>query len=366
MAKTADKEYMQRALELAAKGRGSTSPNPMVGAVIVKKGQILAEGYHRKAGTDHAEIVALKKAGADARGATLYVSLEPCCHRGRTGPCTDAIAAAGIKRVVYAMKDPNPLVNGKGGARLRRAGIAVDNGVLKAEAKRLNERYVGFHVNHRPFITLKVAQTLDGRIATLTGDSQWITGPESLKFAHLLRAESDAVLVGAGTVAKDDPSLTVRNVKGKNPYRIIVTSSLRIPRGCRLLIDNKDGKTIIASTADAIRRFTRKPLEGDIIFWEIIRGKDGLIDLQDLVRKAADFGLVSLLVEGGAKLTTSFLHAGMYDKFVAIIAPKLIGDGISAVGDLHVRQLRKAIELGRGSFRQSGLDMIFEGYPERK
>jgi diaminohydroxyphosphoribosylaminopyrimidine deaminase/5-amino-6-(5-phosphoribosylamino)uracil reductase len=365
MADVDDIEFMKQALDLAYKGNGATSPNPMVGAVIVKDRRIISRGFHRKAGTDHAEIVALKKAGKTASGATLYVTLEPCCHHGKTGPCTDAIIAAGIRRVVYAVKDPNPDVDGKGAARLKRAGITVQSGVLRDEAKRLNEKYFGYLTNKRPFVILKTAQTIDGRIATATGDSQWISSPESLAFAHKLRAEVDGVVVGMGTVRVDNPSLTVRHAKGENPYRIIVAGSPKVPRKCALLNRNGDERTIVAGSEQAIDRLTRTRKNGDLTCWRVNMRRDGLVDLRDLLNKADEFGLRSLLVEGGGRLATSFLMRGLVDKYVAIIAPIVLGEGVSAVGDLRIRRLTKALKFERQSFIPSGRDMIFVGYPVR-
>ncbi|MEW5796602.1 MAG: bifunctional diaminohydroxyphosphoribosylaminopyrimidine deaminase/5-amino-6-(5-phosphoribosylamino)uracil reductase RibD, partial [Candidatus Zixiibacteriota bacterium] len=244
---------MQRALDLAAKARGWTSPNPMVGAVIVKNGRIVAEGYHHRAGLDHAEVVALKKAGTRAKGATVYVTLEPCAHVGCTGPCANALIRAGVARVIYSSVDPNPLVSGKGHKKLRKAGIAVERGLLRREAEKLNEAYFAFHRNGRPFVTLKMAQTIDGRIATATGDSQWISSPASLKLAHRLRAENDAVMVGMGTVRADNPALTVRLVKGKNPYRLIVGGRDPVPKSRRIFASNEDLRTVLAAPAKTIR-----------------------------------------------------------------------------------------------------------------
>ena len=356
---------MQRALELAARARGKTSPNPMVGAVIVKNNRIVAEGYHRRAGEDHAEVVALKRAGSRASGATLYVNLEPCCHTGNTGPCTRAIAESGVKCVVMAIRDPDPRVAGKGAACLRRAGVSVCSGVLGREATRLNEQYIGFHRNRRPFIILKLAQTLDGRIAAATGDSRWISGAASLRHAHRLRSEVDAVVVGLGTVKADNPQLTVRLVKGDNPYRIIVSRSLAFPHVCRLLDDNTDQRTIVASTEEAIRRFSRRQSVPRLTYWTIRKGKDGLLNLLDLVREAGAFGLQSLLVEGGAALATSFIRAGLVDKYIFVTAPKLMGEGVSTLGDLSVRKLTDAIEFDDGTFTPCGSDMIFTGYARK-
>ncbi len=365
MAVKADIQFMQRALELAARARGKTSPNPMVGAVIVRNGKIIAEGYHRRAGEAHAEVIALKKAGSRAAGAAMYVTLEPCCHTGNTGPCTRAIIDSRISRVVCAVRDPDPRVNGKGVARLRRAGIRVSTGMLRREAIRLNEQYLGFHRNKRPYVILKLAQTLDGRIATATGDSRWISSSESRKYAHRLRSEVDAVVVGMGTVRADDPALTVRLVKGTNPYRIVISQSLAFPRSCRLLDDNSDHKTIIASTEEAIERFSHRRKRGSLAFWTIKKDKGGLLNEQDFIEKATAFGLRSLLVEGGAGTATSFIRAGVIDKYVFITAPKVIGKGISAVGDLKIRKLTEAVHFEDWSFERFGGDMVFSGYPRR-
>ena len=235
VADSIDRKYMERALQLAEKARGRTSPNPMVGALLVKNGRVVGEGYHHAVGCDHAEIVAIKKAKKNSAGATLYVSLEPCCHIGKTRPCTEAIIRANIRKVVYAVKDPDPRVSGRGARTLKKAGLEVVGGILKKQARLLNEQFFGYHETGRPYVILKYAQSLDGRIATKSGDSKWITGPQARKFAHHLRADVDAVLVGSETVRQDDPALTVRHVPGTNPYRVIVTSSMKIPRQCRLI-----------------------------------------------------------------------------------------------------------------------------------
>lgn len=354
---------MMRALELATQGRGQTSNNPMVGTVIVKNGRVIAEGYHRKAGTDHAEVVALKKAGKRAVGSTAYVTLEPCCHTGCTGPCSDALIRAGVSRVVYAAVDPNPMVKGKGARRLRRAGIKVESGLLRKEAERLNEAYHGFHRNGRPFVTLKMAQTLDGRIATATGDSQWISGPPALKLSHQLRAENDAILVGLGTVRTDDPALTVRKVKGKNPYRIVATASGKLPKSCQLLKNNTDLRTVVASTTEGIKRLSKKPRTGDLIYWDVRKGRRGGLDLVDFLAKARDFGIQSMLVEGGASLATSFLKAKLVDKIVLVVAPRILGKGTETVGDLGIKKLSRSIRLERVTVQRVGQDTVVSGYP---
>ncbi|MEW6049789.1 MAG: bifunctional diaminohydroxyphosphoribosylaminopyrimidine deaminase/5-amino-6-(5-phosphoribosylamino)uracil reductase RibD [Candidatus Zixiibacteriota bacterium] len=359
-------QFMERALTLAARGRGNTSPNPMVGAVVVKRGRIIAEGYHRRAGADHAEIVALKRAGHLAWGSTLVVSLEPCCHTGRTGPCTQAIIESGISRVVYATNDPDPRVDGQGATVLRRAGVIVEKGLLGHEARTLNEAYFCYHTKHRPFVVLKTAQSIDGRIATATGDSKWISGHDALVFAHRLRAEADAVVVGMGTVIADNPALTVRHVAGANPYRIVVTRSMSFPRHCQLLEKDGDLKTIVASSRRSLSRFGTTRRRHSPILWEITTNTHGLLDLGDLVTKARQFGFRSLLVEGGGKLATSFLKAGLVDKYIVVLAPMVIGEGVSSVGNLSVTTLSKSVKFDKYEFLPCGKDYLFVGYPSTK
>lgn len=363
MADTADNTYMSRALALAERGRGKTSPNPMVGAVLVKNGRIIAEGFHRKSGTAHAEIIALRQAGKRARGATVYVTLEPCSHTAQTGPCAQALIEAGVARVVYATVDPDPRVKGRGGRMLRQAGIKVKTGVLKQEALRLNEAYHYFHSNHRPFVTLKMAQTLDGRIATSSGDSKWISGPIARKMAHQLRAQNDAVLVGAGTVRQDNPALTVRHVKGRNPYRVVVSTSGRLPRQSQLLSDNKDFKTVVATNIKAAHKLSLGSNAG-LTYWAVKQLRDGRLDPSDILTKAAEFGIRSILIEGGAELATSFLKAGLVDKYIAIVAPVIVGQGTNAVADLGVRKIADSIKLDRVTVERLGSDLVVTGYPK--
>jgi len=353
-------------LTLAEKGRGRTSPNPMVGAILVKGGSVIGRGYHRAVGRDHAEIAALKDAGRSARGSTMYVTLEPCCHTGRTGPCSQAIIEAGLSKLFYAARDPDPRVNGKCARLLRKAGIEVTGGLLRREARRLNDWYFGYVENGRPFVILKHAQSLDGRIATRTGDSRWISGRESLKLAHRLRSEVDAVLVGSGTVRADDPALTVRLVKGNNPYRIVVSASMNLPIHSRLLKDNKDCRTILATTAAAREKFARRKRLPHMIFWEVSANRSGGIDIEDLVQKAMDFGFQSLLVEGGAELATSFMKSGLVDKYIIITAPVILGKGVNAIGELNARTIADGTYFNDYTMEKSGGDCVFVGYPGRK
>ncbi len=366
MTDSAELTYMKRALELAERGRGKTSPNPMVGAVIVNHGKIVGEGYHRMVGRDHAEVAAIRSARGKTQGATLYVTLEPCCHVGRTGPCTQAIIESGISKVVIPLKDPNPVVNGKGIRQLRQAGIEVTSGVMKQEAARLNDAYMGYYKLHRPYVILKTAQTLDGRIATSGGDSKWISSEQSRKLGHRLRAEVDAVVIGSGTLSADNPSLNVRFVNGSSPYRIVVTGSGNIPASSKLLKSNADLKTIVATSKNGMTRITRAKSNRNLVLWQVRSDIRGQIDLHDFLGKANDFGLRTILVEGGSRLATSFLKAGLVDKCVVIMAPKIVGEGVSAVGDLKISKISRAIEFSDVRFFQSGSDMVFIGYPVRK
>ena len=352
---------MTRALELAQKGRGNTLPNPMVGAVLVKNGKIVGEGYHKGPGKPHAEVEAIKKAGKLSRGATMFVSLEPCCHVGRTGPCTDTIKEAGIKKVVYAITDTNPLVNGKGARILRKYGIQASNGLMSLEAARLNDVYFGIVEKQKPYVTLKIAQSLDGRIATVSGDSKWISCKESRKFVHSLRAESDAVLVGSGTYRKDNPHLTTRLTKGKNPYRIVVSSKLKVLKGSFLIDHNNDHKTILALSGDCDDGNFKKG--NGLTYWKVASSRDNRVDLRDLLNKAWEFGIKSILVEGGSQIATSFLKEKLVDKFVIITAPILLGKGVDSIGELNTTNISQAIRF-RDSYRfPSGPDDIFVGYP---
>jgi diaminohydroxyphosphoribosylaminopyrimidine deaminase/5-amino-6-(5-phosphoribosylamino)uracil reductase len=355
-----DERYIRLALKLAEKGKGYTSPNPAVGAVVVKDGRIVGKGYHRRAGAPHAEREALDDARENAAGGTLYVNLEPCCHFGRTGPCTDAIIRAGIKRVVFSFRDPNPKVNGFGEMILKKAGIKVKSGILADESKALNESYIKSITTGLPFLTLKMAQSLDGRIATAMGDSRWISGEKSLIFAHQLRAWADAVAVGAGAVAADNPQLTVRFVKGKNPYRIIISSHPKISSRFNLFAHNDDAKTILATSKSAARKISRR----NLIVWQIKDSSRGL-SLTDFLCKAGEFGIQDLLVEGGGRLATSFLRQKLVDKLHLVIAPIIIGRGREAVGELNIRKLIDAIKFDSAHFQASGEDILFTGYPAR-
>lgn len=354
---------MSRALELAAKGKGQTSPNPMVGAVVVSGGKIVGEGYHKKAGTDHAEIVALKKAGKKSVGATLYVNLEPCSHTGKTGPCTESVISAGIRRVVYASNDPDKRVSGKGADKLRRAGIKVTSRILAREAEQLNECYLFSQRHQRPFVILKLAQSLDGRIATSTGDSKWISSDDCRRLVHALRSEVDAVVVGAETVRRDNPKLTVRHVKGRSPYRIVLVGKSPIPTTRHILSDNTDHKTIVAVTkSEALTQPLNRIKKHGVDIWKL-PGKGNQVDPKAFLREADRRSIRSILVEGGSAIATSFLQQKLVDKLILITAPRLIGDGQNSVGDLRISRIADSISFDRESRFELGGDQVFVGYP---
>jgi diaminohydroxyphosphoribosylaminopyrimidine deaminase/5-amino-6-(5-phosphoribosylamino)uracil reductase len=355
-----DEYYMHLALQLAAKGRGKVSPNPMVGAVIVKKGKIIGRGYHQSYGEGHAEVNAIKNATANVAGSTLYVTLEPCCHEGKTPPCVEIIAQKNIHRVVIGAIDSNPQVSCQGISYLQNLDIEVKTGVLEKECRNLNEVFFHFMETGLPFVTIKYAQTLDGRIATTEGLSQWISSGASRKYAHKLRAEHDAVLVGIGTVKKDDPELTVRLVRGRNPLRIIVDSKLQINNQAKVLQNTSPAKTLIATIKNKNyddTQFQSITTTGAQII-AVDADKQGKVDLKKLLKKLAARGISSVLIEGGAQIITSVLRDNLADRLVTVIAPKILGKGIEAVGDLNIRDLNSAKFLSIRKIRKSGEEDI--------
>lgn len=360
-----DEEFMREALQLARNAEGRTSPNPMVGAVIVRDGRIVAVGWHRKAGTPHAEVHALRMAGDLAKGATLYVTLEPCAHYGRTGPCAKAVVEAGIRRVVIAMQDPNPLVAGKGIRILREAGVEVTCGVLEEEARKLNEVFLKWITEKMPFVVLKTAMSLDGKIATRTGASQWITGEAARLRVHRYRDRYDAILVGIGTVLADDPSLTTRlpDGTGRNPVRIIVDSKARTPLVAKVVAD-KAARTIIAVTEAAPEaRVAALRAAGVEV---LIAGRGPQVDLRLLCRQLGQQDICSIFVEGGGSIGFSFLQAGLVDKLHAFIAPKLIGGrtALTPVEGEGFAELKDAVELRDMEAEQLGADLLVTAYTQ--
>lgn len=357
-----DEEWMRRSLRLAEKGRGRTSPNPMVGAVLVKNGRMVGEGYHAKAGEDHAEIIALRQAGEEARGATLYLNLQPCTHYGKTPPCAPVVIRSGVKRIVIGMEDPNPLVKREGVESLREAGLEVEVGLREKECRRLNEAYCKYIMKKEPFIILKVAATLDGRIAARDGDSKWISGETSRRFVHRLRDQVDGVLVGIGTVLRDDPMLTARIRAGRNPFRIILDSRLRMPEEARVIAVSPS-KTIIATTEaapkDKIERLERRDVR--IL---VLDSKEGRVSLRSCLSRLGEMEMMTLLVEGGSEINGSFLDEGLIDKLLLFLSPKLIGDtqAVGIFGGRGAVNLKQAILLRELKTRRIGEDILVEGY----
>lgn len=358
-----DERLMRRALALAARGRGTTRPNPMVGAVIARGGKVLAEGYHRRAGGPHAEIAALARLGPRAaRGATLYVTLEPCCHTGRTGPCTDAVLAAGIARVVVAALDPNPLVDGRGVARLRKGGVRVDVGVLSREAEALNAAWATWIASGRPRVTLKAATTLDGFIADGRPRARrapvWITGEEARRVAHELRAAHDAVLVGSGTVAADDPRLTVRLPRarrvGPQPVRVVLDGRLRTRPAAHVLDDGPPTLVFTKRGAPAARVRALRAAGAEVLE---VAAPGGRLSLPQVLQALAERGLQSVLVEGGAAVNGAFVAAGLVDDVAFFLAPTVFGAGIPVtVGP--GRGLPAGLALGPLTVRPVGKDLL--------
>jgi diaminohydroxyphosphoribosylaminopyrimidine deaminase/5-amino-6-(5-phosphoribosylamino)uracil reductase len=355
-----DELYMKRALTLARKGKRWTSPNPMVGCVIVKDGRIIGEGYHKRFGENHAEIKAINSASESLEGATFYVTLEPCSHFGKTPPCVDRIIDSGASCVVAGVLDPNPSVSGGGIEKLKNHGIDTRVGVLEDECRDLNETFFTFMTTKIPFVTLKYAQTIDGRIASATGHSQWISSKASRRFAHALRAEHDAVLVGVDTVIEDDPELTVRLARGQNPVRIIVDSTLRIPGDAKVLKDQKKAQTLIAVTTQSSPQKRSSLNERGTETLVIDEDGAGRVDLRKLLLALGERGLSSVLVEGGANIITSFVKEKLPDRIVIITAPKILGRGIEAIDDLGIQRVDDSIRLIVKSVRRKEDDIIVD------
>jgi diaminohydroxyphosphoribosylaminopyrimidine deaminase / 5-amino-6-(5-phosphoribosylamino)uracil reductase len=352
-----DTFYMKRALRLAAKAKGMTSPNPMVGAVLVKNGKIISEDYHRRPGTPHAEALVLADTREKARGATLYVNLEPCCHtEKRTPPCTKGIINSGVSKVVVAMLDPNPKVSGMGILEIRKAGIEVSIGVLEAEAKKLNEFYIKHITTGKPFVVLKIAMTLDGKIATPEGQSKWITGEQARRSVHRLRSSVDAIITAVGTVKADNPQMTARIKGGKSPLRIVIDPNLDIPSEARIL--QTPPETIIVINQSNSDKFNAFNSSCSAIYF-----KD-LLDLNWLIGKLGMMGITSVLIEGGASLNAHAIEDSIVDKIMVFIAPKIIGgkDSFPAVGGKTFRKLENACRVKDIRIKRFGEDILIEGY----
>lgn len=360
---TDHQKYMQQALELARKGEGRTTPNPPVGAIVVRGGRIVGRGFHPKAGQPHAEIFALREAGDQAEGADLYVTLEPCSHQGRTGPCCEAVALAGINRVFVGCLDPNPQVSGRGIAYLEQQGREVESGLLESECRRLISPFAKHVTTGLPLVILKSAITLDGFTACASGDSQWVSGEASRTHVHRLRDCVDAIMVGIGTVEHDDPRLTTRLEEGgRDPLRVVVDSSLRIDESAAILNLDSEAATLIATTdrapTDKARRLEKKGIE-------LLRatGADGQVDLTALLRHLGQRQIQSVLLEGGASLSGSALKQGLVDRVMVFVAPKLLGggDGLGIFAGKGVTSMADALHLEDVRTSRLGDDLLIEG-----
>ncbi|MBK5276643.1 MAG: bifunctional diaminohydroxyphosphoribosylaminopyrimidine deaminase/5-amino-6-(5-phosphoribosylamino)uracil reductase RibD [Desulfuromonadales bacterium] len=363
MSENSDK-FMKRALVLARKGLGRTSPNPAVGCVIVKDGTIVGEGWHRKAGTPHAEIHALAMAGAAARGADVYVTLEPCCHTGATPPCSEALIKAGVRRVIAGMRDPNPRVNGGGMAALKQADIGTSCGLLEDACRSINIPFIKHITTGMPHVTYKCAMTLDGKIATITGESRWISCEESRKFVHRMRSRSDAIMVGVDTVIADNPQLTVRNVRGRNPLRVIVDSHLRTPESVTVLNEQLSSGTIIATIEPNPHVHLRYQNHGATIL--VCEEQDGRVSMEDLLRKLGKRGIQSILLEGGSRLAGYMLTHGLIDECVFFYAPKVLGsDGFSPFAFTGITDMGQAMAFTNLSVSHIGTDIVVTTHPKK-
>lgn len=363
-----DIHYMKMALGLAAKGRGHTNPNPMVGAVIVKDGEVIARGYHHKCGQGHAEVEAFRDAGdADVTGATMYVSLEPCSHYGKTPPCADLIVSKKIGRVVVAALDPNPLVAGRGIEKLRAAGIEVKTGVLADESIRLNEIFMHYIVHKDPYVLFKAAVSLDGKIATRTGDSQWISCEESRAEVQQLRNQYMAIMVGSNTAIQDNPRLTCRLPGGVNPIRIVVDSRLRIPETLTLVQTARETPTVVACLKGADPAKIKRLETAGVQVMQMDE-KNGHVDLAQLCAQLGQQGIDSILLEGGGTIADAAFRSGIVDKVQIYSAPMIIGgsDAKTAVGGLGAAKLSEAVRLRDMSFRRVGSDLCITAFTDRE
>jgi len=353
---------MKVALRLARRAEGCTSPNPMVGAVVVKDGRVIGRGFHRRAGSPHAEIEALTQAGRRARGATLYITLEPCNHHGRTPPCSDAIIRAGIAQVVIGARDPNPITNGRGLAKLRRTGIRITNGVMEDEARRLNAPFEKAMVSKLPWVVAKVGQSLDGKIATASGQSRWITSPAARRLSHQWRRRVDAVLVGLHTILRDNPRLTARagTARRGRPVRIIVDSQLRTPPTARCLTASPEAPTIIATTVHRPARQARLERHGAQVL--VLPPRQGRVPLRRLCERLVTRGIHSVLIEGGGEVLASAFAERLVDRIVWFIAPVLIGgrSAPSSIGGEGIPRLGQAVRLADTRVRRVGPDLCVE------
>ncbi len=358
----ADESYVQLTIEIAKKGEGSVSPNPLVGCVITKNNKIIGAGYHEKYGEDHAEINAINSSAESLEGSTLYVNLEPCSHFGKTPPCVDRIIKEKIKRVVIGTLDINPLVSGNGVKALKKAGIEVKVGVLEKECIELNKFFFKFITNKLPYVTLKAAQTLDGMIADKNNYSEWISSSESRKYVHWLRARYDAVLIGSETARIDNPKLTVRMVEGRNPYRVVLDSSLKLKSDLNLFKINSDNKTIVITSEKNKSKLKKinqlEKLGVKVLFVKL--DAQGRMQLKSVLKEIAKLQISSILVEGGSKIYSSFLKQKLFDNIFLFVSPKILGNGLKTFSELKSNKLSDAAKLNIRRTQKIGDDLLIE------
>jgi diaminohydroxyphosphoribosylaminopyrimidine deaminase/5-amino-6-(5-phosphoribosylamino)uracil reductase len=357
-----DESYIQLALEIAKKGMGKVSPNPLVGAVIIKNDRIIGAGFHEKYGENHAEINAINSARENLEGSTLYINLEPCAHFGKTPPCVDEIIKNKIKRVVIGTLDVNPITSGKGVKKLKSAGIEVKVGVLEKECIKLNKAFFKYITKKIPYISIKAAQTLDGKIADLNGASRWISSTQSRKYVHNLRSKYDAVLVGSGTIKKDNPALTVRLVEGRNPKRVILDTSLTLKTSYRIFSRNTDKNLIIVTSKNSRSKPRKinilKKLGVQLVFAR--ENEEGQLDLKSVLEELAKIEITSVLIEGGSELITSLIMQKLFDDILIFVSPRLLGEGKPVTGNLGIRSIHKALQLNIENYEKIGDDLFIE------
>jgi diaminohydroxyphosphoribosylaminopyrimidine deaminase/5-amino-6-(5-phosphoribosylamino)uracil reductase len=363
--KSLDELFMLECLRLAGKGAGYVSPNPMVGAVIVQRTKVIGRGYHEKFGGAHAEVNAIRSAKQSVKGATLYVNLEPCNHFGKTPPCTDLIISSGIRNIIVGMKDPNPMVSGKGVAQLRHAGIDVHVGVLEEECKTFNEIFIKYISTGLPFVALKAAQTLDGKIADASGRSKWISNEKSRALVHKLRSTYDSVMIGAETVINDDPQLTVRAVRGRNPVRVIIDGRFKLPLASRIISNPLAAKTIIIISDKFAKAQNKKKeviLSRGVEVIELKGNKNGSISFKKILTTLGSLGIASVLVEGGATLYSSFTKEKLADKLLLFVSPRILGSGLDAFRHIPQKSIANAIRMEKCSVTNLDGDILIESY----
>ncbi len=355
-----DESYIQLAIEIAKKGEGDVSPNPLVGCVIIKNTKIIGAGYHQKFGEDHAEINAINSSTESLEGSTLFVNLEPCSHQGKTPPCVDRIIKEKIKKVVIGTLDINPLISGNGVKALKKSGVEVKVGILEKECFELNKFFFKYISEKLPYVTLKAAQTLDGKIADANFYSEWISGEQSRKIVHSLRSKYDAILIGFNTAKKDNPNLTVRLVEGRNPYRILLDSKLKLSLNLNLVKKNKDKKTIVVTLEEnrTKKNKIKKLEQHGIRLFFVKKGDDGRINLKSTLKQLRKFGIASVLVEGGAKVYSAFVKQNLFDDIMLFVAPKIIGSGIQTFAELSNNSLKDAFKLKLKRSEMIGEDIL--------